>query len=408
MELLPLFKLMADKKAADMFFTSDAPIMIKIEGIVMPINNQKLSKEHVKQMAFGLMNQEQAKIFERDLEMNFAYPLAGMGSYRVNIFQQRGDVAMVIRHVKATIPTIEELKVPEVLKDLVLEKRGLILVVGATGSGKSSTLAAMIEQRNKSKSGHILTFEDPIEFQFEHRKSIVNQREIGIDTHTFENALKNAMREAPDVIMIGEIRDRTALQYALNFAQSGHLCLSTLHANNSYHVLNRIINFFPIEARPSLLMDLSVCLKAVISQRLVRGKDGKLIPAVEILQNSNHIAELIREGQIEDIKAAMEKSLYHGTQTFEQALYKLFKQDTITMDEALAQSDSPTNLAWMIHNSETVEEEEANRKKLQPGAVEKPYTAQDTDSFKLEILEHLKEEELELPLLDESIPDQAV
>lgn len=403
MELMPLFKLMAEKKAADMYFTANAPIMIKIEGVVMPINNQKLTREHVQQMAYGLMNKEQIVAFERDLEMNFACPVAGMGSYRVNIFKQRGDMAMVIRHVKATIPSIEDLKVPAVLKELVLEKRGLILVVGATGSGKSSTLAAMLEHRNKYKSGHILTFEDPIEFQFEHRKSIVNQREIGIDTHSFENALKNAMREAPDVIMIGEIRDRNAIQYAMNFAQSGHLCLSTLHANNSYHVLNRIINFFPTEARPSLLMDLSVCLKAVVSQRLVRGKDGKLLPAVEILQNSNHIAELIREGQIEDIKAAMEKSLYHGTQTFEQALYKLYKADVITMEEALAQSDSPTNLAWMIHNSETVEEEEAARKKQQTSSSQEVnFTQQQADSFKLEILDHLKEEEPSLPLLDSS------
>lgn len=394
MELLPLFKLMAEKKAADMYFTSEAPIMIKIEGVVMPINNQKLTADHVRQMAFGLMTEHQIAVFERELEMNFGYPLASLGNYRVNIFKQRGDVAMVIRHVKATIPTIEELKLPPVLKELTQEKRGLILVVGATGSGKSSTLAAMLEQRNKAKSGHILTLEDPIEFQFEHRKSIVNQREIGIDTLSFENALKNAMREAPDVIMIGEIRDRTTLQYALNFAQSGHLCLSTLHANNSYHVLNRIINFFPTEARPSLLMDLSVSLKAVVSQRLVRGKDGKLLAAVEILQNSNHIADLIREGQIEDIKQAMEKSLYHGTQTFEQALYKLFKQDLITMDEALAQSDSPTNLAWMIHNSETVEEEEATRKKQQPKNEQEAQQQKSGEtSFKLEIFDHLKEVE---------------
>ncbi len=405
MELLPLFKLMAEKKAADMFFTADAPIMIKIEGVVMPINNQKLTGEHVKQLAYGIMNETQIAVFERELEMNFGYPLANLGNYRVNVFKQRGDMAMVIRHVKATIPTIEELKLPQVLKELTQEKRGLILVVGATGSGKSSTLAAMLEQRNKARSGHILTFEDPIEFQFEHRKSIVNQREVGIDTLSFENALKNAMREAPDVIMIGEIRDRSTLQYALNFAQSGHLCLSTLHANNSYHVLNRIINFFPTEARPSLLMDLSVSLKAVVSQRLVRGKDGKLIPAVEILQNSNHIADLIREGQIEDIKQAMEKSLYHGTQTFEQALYKLFKQDLITMDEALAQSDSPTNLAWMIHNSETVEEEEAARKKQTPEEQkqESKYQKNEGASFKLEIFEHLKEDgEADIPVLDQT------
>ena len=398
MELLPLFRLMAEKKAADMFFTVDAPIMIKIEGVVMPINNQKLSSEQVKRLAYSLMNDTQIKAFETDWEMNFGHPIAGLGNYRVNIFRQRGDVAMVIRHVKETIPSIEELKLPPQLKDLISERRGLILVVGATGSGKSSTLAAMLEHRNQMRSGHILTLEDPIEFQFKHKKSIFNQREVGIDTHSFEHALKNAMREAPDVIMIGEIRDRLTLQYALNFAQSGHLCLSTLHANNSYHVLNRIISFFPTEARPALLSDLSVSLKAVISQRLVRGKDGKLLAAVEILQNSNHIAELIREGQIEEIKYAMEKSLYQGTQTFEQALYKTFRAGQITMEEALSQADSPTNLAWMIHNSETVEEMEANRNKEQQRSEKT-----ESSGFKLEILDHLKEEdEPSLPPLNVS------
>jgi twitching motility protein PilU len=268
---------------------------------------------------------------------------------------------MVIRHIRVNIPTIEALRLPTMLKDVVMERRGLIMVVGSTGAGKSSTLASMINHRNHTRSGHILTIEDPIEFMYRHAKSIVNQREVGIDTRSYANALVNAMREAPDVILIGECRDRETFQAALAYAQTGHLCLTTVHANNSYYALNRVINFFPHEARNSLLMDLSVSLRAIISQRLVRDIKGKLCPAAEVLLNTKHIQELIKNGQVDQIKQAMEQSLAPGCQTFEQALYTLYKQGEITLKEALANADSATNLSWLIDNAK-VEEVSITRK----------------------------------------------
>ncbi|MBI2291907.1 MAG: PilT/PilU family type 4a pilus ATPase, partial [Betaproteobacteria bacterium] len=250
-----------------------------------------------------------------------------------------------------TIPTLEDLKLPPILRELVMEKLGMILIVGSTGSGKSSSMAAMIDYRNSTRPGHILTIEDPMEFSYKHKKSIVNQREVGMDTASYENALVSAMREAPDLLMIGEIRDRPTLQSALLFAQTGHLCLSTLHANNSYHAMNRIINFFPREAREALLADLSISLKCVMSQRLVRAKSGGRIPAVEVMLNTAHIADLIRKGEMGEIKDAMEKSMAPGSQTFEQALYHLYASDQITLDDALANADSATNLHWLINNA---------------------------------------------------------
>jgi twitching motility protein PilU len=353
MFLDPLFKLMADKYASDLFVTAGAPIQLKISGNVVPVNSQIIDAAAAKKIAYEMMSEAQIKEFETGMEMNFAHSVPSVGSFRVNIFKQRGAVAMVVRHVKVEIPAITELGLPALLKDLIMEKRGLVLVVGATGSGKSTTLAAMIEHRNATKSGHILTIEDPIEFVFKHKKSIVNQREVGMDTLSYDSALVNAMREAPDVLMIGEIRDRPTLSAALIYAQTGHLCLSTLHANNSYHALNRIINFFPHEARASLLMDLSISLRCVISQRLVRDVNQRLVPAVEILLNTKHIAELIKAGATDEIKEAMEKSLSPGCQTFEQALFKLYSENRITMEEALAHSDSPTNLSWIINNAKS-------------------------------------------------------
>jgi twitching motility protein PilU len=301
------------------------------------------------------MTEEQIAVFERELEINFSLVESGVGSFRVNVFRQRGAVAMVIRYIKVNIPSVEELRLPLMLKEVVMEKRGLIMVVGSTGSGKSSTLASMINHRNQMKTGHILTIEDPIEYMYRHAKSIVNQREVGIDTRTYANALVNAMREAPDVILIGECRDKDTFQAALAYAQTGHLCLTTVHANNSYYALNRVINFFPHEARNSLLMDLSVSLRAIISQRLVRDLKGKLCPAAEILLNTKHIQELIKNGQVDQIKDAMEQSLAPGCQTFEQALFTLYKQNVISLEEALANADSSTNLSWLINNAKVTE-----------------------------------------------------
>jgi len=268
------------------------------------------------------------------------------------VFWQRNSMAVVVRYIQSDIPSIGALGLPPVLDDIVLEKRGLVLVVGATGSGKSTTLAAMIDHRNRNRSGHILTIEDPIEYLFKHRKSVVNQREVGIDTLSWGEALRNAMRQAPDCILIGEIRDRETMQAAISYSQTGHLCLATLHANNAYHALNRIVNFFPLENRQLLYLDLAVALRCVISQRLVRKPDGKRIPAVEILMNTRHIAELVERGELNAIKEAMEQSLAQGSQTFEQALYRLHHDNIITLEEALANADSPSNLHWLINNAQ--------------------------------------------------------
>ena len=352
MFLTPVLKLMAEKQASDLFISAGTPMSIKILGTIMPVNAEVLDGAMVKKIAYELMSEEDQKEFERTWEMNFSFPVPEIGRFRVNVFKQRGNVAMVIRYLRTQTAGLEALRLPPVLKDLIMEKRGLVLVVGATGSGKSTTLAAMIEYRNGTRGGHVLTIEDPIEFVFKHQRCVINQREVGLDTKSYHSALINAMREAPDILMIGEVRDKDTLQQALLYAQTGHLCLSTLHANNSYHALNRIINFFPYDARPSLLHDLSVCLKAIISQRLVKSVDGSQVAAVEVLLNSKHIAELIVKGETDQIKEAIEKSLSPGSLSFEQALFKLYAEGKITKDEALRNSDSATNLAWLMNNAE--------------------------------------------------------
>ena len=346
-----LFKLMAETLASDIFISCGAPINIKVNGVVTPISTQPMDVETVRRIAYELMSKEQAREFESELEMNLSHLDRAIGNFRINIFRQRGTVSIVIRFVKSRIPTFEDLKLPPVLLDVVMQKRGLVLIAGATGSGKSTSLAAMINHRNASKSGHILTIEDPIEYLFKHKQSIVNQREIGIDTQNYHNALANALREAPDLIMIGEIRDRETMQHALVHTLTGHLCLSTLHANNSYHAMSRIINMFPHDARSGLLNDLSIGLRAIISQRLVRNVDGDLQPAVEILLNTTLIAELVKAGEITQIKEAMEQSLYPGSQTFEQALCRMHLDKILSYDEAMSASDSPTNLAWLINQN---------------------------------------------------------
>ena len=346
-----LFKLMADKQASDLYISCGAPINIKVNGNVQPVSSQTMDVETVRRIAYDLMTKEQAREFENEREMNLSHLDRAIGNFRINIFRQRGSIALVVRYVRNSVPPFEALKLPPVLLDLVMEKRGMVLVAGATGSGKSTTLAAMIDHRNTNTTGHILTVEDPIEYLFSHRQSLVNQREIGVDTHNYHMALQNALREAPDLIMIGEIRDKETMQAALLHTLTGHLCLSTIHANNSYHALSRIINMFPHDARSAVLSDLSIGLRAIVSQRLIRNVDGALQPAVEILLNSTLIAELIKSGEFTQIKEAMEQSLYPGSQTFEQALCKLHLDARISYDEAMSASDSATNLAWLINQN---------------------------------------------------------
>ncbi|MBK9160709.1 MAG: PilT/PilU family type 4a pilus ATPase [Nitrosomonadales bacterium] len=375
MIVTPLLQLAAEKQASDLFFSVGAPVNIKIDGVAMPVNSQLLDADIIKRIAYELMGPKRIPVFEAEMEMNFSFRGDGVGSFRVNVFRQRGDIAIVIRHVKGKIENAENLKLPRVLNELIMEKRGLVLVVGATGSGKSTTLASMIEHRNATRSGHILTIEDPVEYIFGHGKSIVNQREIGTDTLSYEQALSSGMREAPDVLMIGEVRDRDTLKHALIFAQTGHLCLTTLHANNSYHALNRIVNFFPYDSRQSVLSDLSMCLRAVISQRLVRNVHGKQVPAVEILLNTSLIADHIKNDEIDKIREAIDKSVSAGSQTFEQALYKLFKNGEITKEEAMRNADSASNLATLLDFSERTStmkipayqpEQEAQQAKAEP------------------------------------------
>ncbi len=346
-----LLQLMAEKKASDIFLSSGSPISIKIQGTIMPVNPAAMDAEQTKKIVYEMLTPRQIEIFEKEQELNFSKPMAGLGNFRVNCFWQKGAVSCVIRFVSADIPQIAKLSLPQVLSTLVMEKRGLILVVGATGSGKSTTLASMLDYRNSVKEGHILTIEDPVEYVFTPKKSIFNQREVGNDTKSFHDALRNAMRQAPDCILIGEIRDLETMRMALTYALSGHLCLATLHANNAYQAMNRVISFFPLEVRPMLLQDLSVSLKAVISQRLIKTVEGGRTPAVEVLLNTRNIQELIEKGEINEIKEAMEKSMSPGSQTFEQDLFRLVRQGKITTDEALANADSATNLGLLLGNS---------------------------------------------------------
>lgn len=350
MDLTPVFKFMADKQASDLFFSAGAPVYIKMEGELRPINSQVLDVDMVKRAVYGVMSEEQILAFETHRELNFGLSVAGAGRFRINVFRQRGSVAMVARYVSSKIPSLDASSLPPVLKDLVLEKRGLILVVGATGSGKSTTLASMIDHRNANKAGHILTIEDPIEFVHKHNKSLVNQREVGIDTESYATALLNALREAPDVLLIGEIRDTATMKQALIYTQTGHLCLGTLHANNAYHAVSRIVSFFPEDERDSLLLDLSMSLKGIVSQRLVKGVDGKRVAAVEVLLNTFYVSELIQKGEVDKLKDAIEQSLNAGSKTFERSLLDLYVAGKISREEALVNADSRTDMEWLISN----------------------------------------------------------
>src|SRR5258708_2546176 len=346
-----LFQVMAEKKASDIFVSVGAPINIKLNGVAVPINQTVMTAATVQQLLYEVLNERQIKEFEDEMELNTAYALDGVGSFRISAFRQKGSPAVVVRYIPGGVPPIDSLGIPEVLKEVIMQKRGLILMVGATGSGKSTSLSSMLDFRNERKSGHILTLEDPVEFIFTNKKSIVNQREVGTDTKGFEIALRNALRQAPDCIMIGEIRDKQTMAAALAYSQSGHLCLATLHANNSYHAMNRSINFYPLENRPSLLLDLSAALAAVLAQRLVRTKTGARVGACEVLLNARHVGELIERGEINEIKEALEKSMAPGSQTFEQALFKIFMEGKITQEEAMANADSASNMLWLINEA---------------------------------------------------------
>jgi twitching motility protein PilU len=346
-----LFTLMKEKKASDLFMSVSSPIHIKINGQLLPVNQQKMDNATIRTLLLEVVTPAQIEELEKRNELNIGIPVAGLGSFRLSAFRQRGTLSAVFRYIPSDIPRLADLNVPPILADIIMEKRGLILVVGSTGSGKSTTIAAMLDHRNAYRSGHILTLEDPVEFLFTNKKSIVNQREIGSDAESLQTALKNALRQAPDCILIGEIRDKETMGNALAYAQSGHLVVATLHANNSYQALTRIINFYPLETRPSLLGDLAVTIKAIVSQRLIPAIDGGRRAAVEVLLNTRHVAELIEQGEISQIKEALEKSMSPGSQTFEQALLQLIKDGVVTQEEALANADSATNLYWLLNNT---------------------------------------------------------
>jgi twitching motility protein PilU len=369
MALERLFHLMAEKNASDLYLSVGSPITIKINGVCVPINQERLAPQAIVGLLAERLTDAQFRELEETRELNIGLPVQNVGSFRLSAFLQRGSVSAVIRYIPHDVPKLEDLLLPDVLKDLIMDKRGLILVVGAAGSGKSTTIASMLDHRNELITGHILTFEDPIEFLFRNKKSIVNQREIGTDARSLDAALKNAMRQAPDVLFIGEIRDRETMGAALAYSMSGHLVVATMHATNSAHALNRVISFYTPETRQALFQDLAASLKAIVSQRLVRSKKGGRVPAVEILMNSGHMSDLIERGDVQSIKEAMEQSLAPESQTFEQSLYTLLKKDAITREDALGAADSKNNLLWLINNAGKPATPAAGPAKVDPPAL---------------------------------------
>ncbi len=353
MDIKLLLRLMAEKNASDLFFSTGAPPHMKIEGVSTPMGQGALPPGAIKNIAYELMTQKQIDEFEEEWEQNFAISVEDIGRFRVNVFMQRGEVGMVMRHIKSDIPDLTKLRLPNTIAKLVMERSGLVLICGPTGSGKSTTLAAMIDYRNRRDTSHILTIEDPIEFMHEHKLSIIDQREIGVDTKSYHHALKNAMREAPDLILIGEIRDEEAMHYALSYAQTGHLCLATIHGNNSKQVLERIRNMVPKEQRSSLMKELSSVLKGIVSQRLVMSQDGKRVAALEILMKAPDLQEIIQKGNLEELKKAIEKHHMDGMMSFDQSLFSLYKDGVITKDDALRFAESRTDLSLQMRLSES-------------------------------------------------------
>lgn len=345
-----ILRLMSEKKASDVYLSAHSPALIRINGLCVPINSQVLPPDAPLNLLAEILPPARIEELEEMNELNMGWGLSGVGRFRISAMRQRGSIAVVIRFILMDIPALATLSVPMNLADLVMEKRGLILMVGATGAGKSTTLASMLDHRNENASGHILAIEDPIEFLFKNKRSVVNQREVGSDTQSTQLALKNALRQAPDVILIGEIRDRETMSSAISYAQSGHLCLATLHANNSYHALNRILSFYPVEVRATMLGDLAAATKAIVSQRLLRTTTGGRVPAVEVMLNTTLVSEMITKGDFIGVKEAMEKSMADGGQTFEHDIARLIMEGTVDRKEGLANSDSPTNLMWRLQN----------------------------------------------------------
>jgi len=360
MDFKAYLRTMVEKDASDLYLSSGAPASAKIDGTLRPLEEKILNTEQIRDTAYSVMDNEQIAEFERKPEMNLAISEEGIGRFRVNIFRQRNSISLVIRNIKTDIPDWKLLGLPSTLTNVIMEKRGLVLFVGATGSGKSTSLASLIDYRNSNSAGHIITIEDPVEFVHSHKQSIVNQREVGVDTDSYEDALKNTLRQAPDVILIGEIRDRDTMEHALAFAETGHLAISTLHANNANQALDRIINFFPEDRRNQLLLDLSLNLRAFVSQRLIKTIDGKRAAAVEILLGTPLVQDMIRRGDVHEIKEVMQKSESLGMQTFDRALYKLVEAGRISADEALKNADSPNNLRLTLSlNTDKVEKKAA-------------------------------------------------
>jgi twitching motility protein PilU len=366
-DIKEFFNKMVETEASDLYLTVARPPMYRIEGEIRPDGEQSFTPDEMRAIALSIMNDKQQREFAENLEMNMAMSLAGVSRFRVNIFQQRGSVGLVIRRIKADVLSLDELGLPAILKEIVMSKRGLVLMVGATGSGKSTSLAAMIDHRNSTEYGHIITIEDPIEFVYRHKKSIVTQREVGFDTHSFQNALKNTLRQAPDVILIGEIRDTETMEAAITFAETGHLCLGTLHSNNANQAIERIMNFFRPERHAQIHMQLSLNLRSIIAQRLVSSVDGKRAAALEVLIDTPRIKDLIKKGEVDTLKEAMEQGVQEGCQTFDQALFELYKDGKITLEQALVNADSANNLRLKIKLAGLkIDEEPAMGENLDP------------------------------------------